>query len=142
MLEKPEDYKNWDKLIQHCEVIEGLTDFERERAKRAFQILRKELGENFLDYAFDKRHPIRQYLVNLAPWTRKWITWLAEALKELREQENYSSLLNRIKDENKFDEGLSVLKIAYKFSKAGFKIVVDSQVKISDEEKNTRFKTN
>ncbi len=140
IFEKPEDYKNWNKLIEHCEVLEELTDFEKENAKRAFQILREELGEDFLDYAFNKRHPICQYIMNLAPWTRKWITWFAEALRELKEQENYYSLLNRIKDENKFSEGLSVLEIAYKFSKAGFKITVDPQVKIS-ERKNTRFKT-
>ena len=135
MLEKPEDYKNWSILIQHCEVLEGLTDFEKEKAKRAFQFLMEELGENFLDDAFNNRHPICQYLINLAPWTRKWIIWFAEALKELKEQENYSSLLNRIKDKNKFGEGLSVLETAYKFSKAGFKITIDPSADISGREK-------
>ena len=135
MLKKSEDYKNWSKLIQHCEVLEGLTDFEKEKAKRAFQFLMEELGENFLDDAFNNGHPICQYLMNLAPWTRKWITWFAEALKELKEQENYSSLLNRIKDKDKFGEGLSVLETAYKFSKVGLKITVDPSVDISGREK-------
>jgi len=134
-LEKTDDYKNWDKLIQHCEVLEGLTDFEREKAKHAFHFLREELGEEFLNEAFDKRHPICQYIINLAPWTRKWLTWFAEALKELRRQENYSSLLNRIKDESKFNEGLSVLEFAYKFSKAGFEVSIDPVIKISNREK-------
>lgn len=132
---KPEDYKNWNKLIQHCEVLEELTEVEKEKAKRAFQILKEELGDNFWDGAFSKKHPICQYLINLAPWTRKWIIWFAEALIELKEQENYNSLLDRIKDENKFREGLSVLEIGYKFSKAGFKITIDPSVKISGREK-------
>lgn len=134
-LEKIEDYKDWKKLMQHCEVLEDLTDFEKERAKRSFQYLKEELGENFLDDAFDEHHPIRQYIVNLAPWTRRWITWFADALKELKDQKNYSSLINRIKDKNKFNEGISVLEVAYKFSKAGFGITIDPQVKVSEQTK-------
>jgi len=135
ILEKPEDYKNWEKLALHCETIKELTDFEKEKAKRAFQFLKNEIGDTFLDEAFKERHPIFQYIINLAPWTRKWIIWFADALRELREQENYRSLLNRIKDKNKFIEGLSVLEIAYKLSKAGFNITVDPSVRISSNEK-------
>jgi len=131
ILEKHEDYENWEKLIQHCQTLEGLTDLEKERAKRAFQWLREELGEKFLANAFESHHPICRYIVNLVPWTRKWMTWFAEALKELKGQENYLSLLDRIKDKNKFSEGASVLEIAYKFSKAGFNISIDPSVDIS-----------
>lgn len=135
ILGKHEDYQDWDKLIQHCEVLEGLTDFEKEKAKRAFQYLREGLGENFLNDAFNSRHPICQYVINLAPWTRKWITWFADAIEELEDKENYASLLNRIKDKDAFSEGLSVLEIAYKLSKAGFKITIDPSVDISGHEK-------
>lgn len=135
ILEKHEDYKVWDKLIQHCEVLEGLTDFEKENAKRAFQSLREELRENFLPDAFDARHPICQYLTNLAPWTRKWITRFAVAIKELKAQENYQGLLDRIKDKDKFSEGLSVLEIAYKLCMVGFKITIDPLASISGQEK-------
>jgi len=135
VLETPGDYRSWEKLCQHCEVLEGLTGFEKERAKRAFQFLREELGSNFLDNAFNERHAICRYLVNLAPWTRKWITWFADALKELKKQENYSSLLNRIKDKNRFGEGFSILEIAYKFSRTGFKILIDPPIGISGTRK-------
>jgi len=135
IFKSPEDFRNWEKLIQHCEKIEGFTDFEKEKCKRAFQFLREELGDNFLERAFDEQHPICLYLVNLAPWTRKWIIWFAEALKELRKAKNYSNLLNRIKDGNRFSEGLSVLESAYKFSKAGFEITIDPPVDVSKREK-------
>src|SRR3990170_232796 len=141
ILEKIEDYRNWEKLIQHCEFIEGLTDVEREKAKRAFQLLRTELGQDFLSVAFDIGHPIIQNIVNLAPWTRKWIAWFAEALKELKDQENYSSLLNRITDKDKFSEGFSVLEIAYKFSKAGFRISIDPSIDVSGRTKVPDIKT-
>ncbi len=125
MLERAQDYRNWDKLIRNCDVIDGLTDIEKERAKRAFLFLKSEFGEDFLEYAFDNGHPIISYIPNLAPWTRKWITRFAEALRSLREEKGYASLLKRLKDKDKFVEGESVLDVAYKFFKAGFKTVFD-----------------
>jgi hypothetical protein len=135
MILRAEDYWNWDKLIQHSQIIEKLTPFEKEKVKRAFQFLREELGEEFLKDAFNEGHPICEYIRNLAPWTRKWIIWFAEALSELKNQENYPSLLNRIKDKTKFEEGISILKFGFKFSKAGFKLIVDPIVEISEEKK-------
>jgi hypothetical protein len=120
-----DDFRNWDKWIQHCDIIENLTDIERERAKRAFRFLRSEFGEDFLAYVFDKRHPLLSYIVNLAPWTRKWIIRFVEALKELKDVEGYNGLVQRLKDKDKFPEGESVLEVAYRFLKAGFKIVID-----------------
>ncbi len=138
ILEKHEDYMEWEKLSQHCETIDGLTEFEKDKAKRAFLLLRKDFGDEFLKSAFVDHHPICQYIVNLAPWTRKWIVWFAEAIKELQDQENYPNLLCRLKDREKFGEGLSVLEIAYKLSKTGFRITFDppinrsGQIKIPD----------
>ncbi|MEW6231759.1 MAG: hypothetical protein AB1566_05510 [Chloroflexota bacterium] len=125
ILERHEDYLDWEKLIQHCETIDGFTDLEKEGAKRAFRLLKEEFGNDFLKCAFANYHPIRHYIVNLAPWTRRWVIWLAEAIKELKDQENYPNLLSRLKDDEKFGEGVSVLESAYKLSKAGFNISFD-----------------
>lgn len=135
ILEKHEDYMDWEKLSQHCETIDGLTEFEKDKAKRSFLLLRKEFGDEFLKGAFVDHHPICQYLVNLAPWTRKWIVWFAEAIKELQDQNNYQKLLSRLRDREKFREGLSVLEIAYKLSKAGFGITFDPQIDCSGQTK-------
>lgn len=135
IIEKYEDYKNWDKLSQHCETIEELSGLEKEKAKWAFQFLRKELGDNFLCYAFASGHPIIRTISNLAPWTRKVITWFAESLEDLKHQDNYTGLLTRLKDSERFSEGLSVLNAAHKFSQAGFNISFDPTVNISGKEK-------
>ena len=89
ILKKLEDYEDWEKLIHHCQIIEDLSEFEKEKAKRAFQLLRQEFGEKFLHDAFENNHPICGNIRNLAPWTRKWIIWFADALKEVKSQENY-----------------------------------------------------
>jgi len=140
ILERVEDYWNWEKLIQHSQTIDGLSPFEKEKVKRAFQFLRGELGEEFLKDAFGEEHPICNYIINLAPWTRKWIIWFAEALNELKNQENYSSLLNRIRDKTRFEEGVSILEIGFKFSKAGFRITIDPTIEISKVKKTPDLK--
>jgi len=137
ILEKTEDYKDWDKLSQHCEVIEGLTEVEKEKAKRAFLFLKQELGEDFLDNAFNVGHPIMHHIFNVVPWTRRWFTWFAEALKELKDHENYKSLLVRLKDKDKYAEALSILGPSYKFAQIGFKIDFDPKI---SRQKNPDFK--
>ncbi len=126
---KPKDYLNWAKLIQHCDVLEELTDIEKEKAKRAFQFLRQELGEKFL--VSNSSHPFVRNIVNLALWTRKWIILFAEELKELKDQGNYPELLDRLKDTERYDEANLVLDIGYKFSRAGFDVTIDPSVDIS-----------
>lgn len=135
ILKNPEDYRCWDKLIQHCELLEGLTGVEKEKAKRAFLFLKRELGEDFLKIAFDTRHPLASYIRNLVPWTRKWLTRFAEELRELKNHQNYVSLLTRIKDKNKFAEAMSILEPAYKFAKTEFGIDFDPPVTVKSRRK-------
>ncbi len=70
------EYRSWEGLAAQCEIIDGLSTVEREKARRAFKTLGSLLGADFLDGAIRERHPILQELVNLAPWTRRRITWL------------------------------------------------------------------
>jgi len=134
-LMKAEDYRNWDKLSEQCNTIEGLTTFEKEKCKRAFQFLKKELGEDFLDISLDTGHPFTWYIITSASWTRKWLIWFAEALKEVKKQENYSSLMERLKNKDKFPEALSILKPAYNFLREGFNIIFDPKVIIKKRSK-------
>jgi hypothetical protein len=68
---KPEDWTNWEKLIEQCSTYDEFTDIEKEKAERAFLFLKQEFGEEFLKNAFEELHPIMYYFVNSAPWTRK-----------------------------------------------------------------------
>lgn len=136
ILAKLEDYMDWEKLTEHSGTMDGLTELEKEKVKRAFKLLSNEFGADFLRNAFANHHPfINQYITNLAPWTRKWIIWFAESINELKNQEGYPNLLKRLKNKEKFAEGLSVLEIGYKFSKAGFNISIDPSVNVSGQRK-------
>jgi hypothetical protein len=145
---KDKTYVNWEKLILHCDTLHDLTKNEREAAKDAFRFLKAELGDRFLIEASKEKHPFvdiphdrsilssgtkYSYLgtiTNGAPWTRKWMTWLADALKKIKYQNNYSSLLKRIKDKSRYIEALSVLDIAYKLASIGFALSIDPEIDI------------
>lgn len=127
---KPEDWTNWEKLIQQTDTYKELTDIEKEKAKCAFLFLNQEFGEKFLQDAFEKAHPeeshpLLSYTINSAPWTRKWLTRFSDALKSLKDVDGYSGLLKRLMDKKGFFEAESVLWVAGKLRKAGFKIVID-----------------
>src|SRR5438128_1730961 len=44
ILQNKEDFFDWDKLIAHCDVLEGLEEHEKQQAKEAFRIFREEFG--------------------------------------------------------------------------------------------------
>ncbi len=140
MLEKPEDFKNWEKLSYDCGSLGELTEIEKEKAKESFLFLKNELGEDFLEKAFTDFHPICWYIMNQAPWTRRWIAYFKEMIFEVKGKDGYNSLLERIKDRNKFVEGFSVLENAYKFSKVGLDVSFDHGIKVYDKIKKPDLK--
>lgn len=135
ILQTNEDYANWDKLIIHCDSLEGFSDEEKEMAKEAFRFLRKELGETFLIESLKKPNELINNIRNLAPWTRRWMIWFADALKELKKETSYSKLLKRLTDHSKFQEAFSVSEIAYAFRKNGFSVEFDPTTPVNDKKK-------
>lgn len=86
ILKTQEDYQTWEKLIEHCNVMEGLSEMQKENGKRSFNFLKAEFGNDFLKNTPD--HPLCGYFHNLAPWTRLWIYWFAEVIKEIKNSQN------------------------------------------------------
>src|SRR5436305_14455955 len=88
-----EDFVKWDKHVEHVDAIDQFTGEEKDRAKDALAYLRKPdvLGEGFLDYASKKDHPLFHYFKNTAPWTRKWLTRFAGAMRDLRDADGFSA---------------------------------------------------
>jgi len=128
-----EDRVNWDKYIEHVDVIEQLTDEEKERGKEAFLYLRQPevLGEKFLGHAHATGHPLFRTFRNTVPWTRKWLTRFAEAMKSLQTADGFSTCMKEeIKDAGKYKEREYVLEVAYKLFNAGFEISFDPAVTV------------
>ncbi len=137
-----EDYLDWNKLIQACDTLNGLSEFEREQSKKAFQFLSKELGEQFLKERIVTGHPFLAYITNNVPWTRRRIIWFAQALRAQKNNQGYESLIERLKDERKYLEGESVLEVADKLSKVGFEITFDRKLMENERKPDLRIINN
>lgn len=122
------EYGTWDKYILLCDEIRGLTEVERERVKESLSYLRRVFGEYFPLKAFNNRHPLFHALIDNGGIKRLWLVCFSEALHALRAMEGFSGLLRRIKRADMFEEGASVLEVAFQFLSAGFKISFDPPV--------------
>ncbi|OGF01590.1 MAG: hypothetical protein A2509_03085 [Candidatus Edwardsbacteria bacterium RIFOXYD12_FULL_50_11] len=118
----------WAKMINSCENIEGLSKKEIKESQDAFKVLQNTLGINFLEMVFSKNHPMTFNLINVVAWTRRWIIWLAKAIDVSLNYDKKRSILKRLKDPDKYYEGLSVLKYADKLSRMGFEISIDEMI--------------
>ena len=119
-----EDEYSWDKHIEYCDHIKEFSNFEKEKAKRAFEFLRGELGERFLKKVYVDRYPISTYFANKAAWTRRWVIWFSDSLRQFKgTARNYSTfLVKKLKQKDRCKEAISVLEIAIKYRKSGFEI--------------------
>ncbi|MDQ3847366.1 MAG: hypothetical protein M3261_00240, partial [Thermoproteota archaeon] len=90
---REEDYWDWDKYIQQCDLIE-LSKVDSERAKDSFRYLRDIFGKGFLKRAARKRYPIfAWYFANSAPRARLSMIRLVDALKALANAPNFVTVL-------------------------------------------------
>lgn len=90
IFETPDDHVSWDKYDQQNDLIEGLTDHERQRAKAGVEYLRELLGEDFLRRAVETRNPIfGWFLANVAPHARRSLIRLAEELRSFEDADGF-----------------------------------------------------
>ena len=130
-----EDYWNWDKYIQQCDLID-LSDDDRQRAKDSYRYLRGVLGEGYLKRAFRQGNPMLYwYFINAANLARLSLIRFAEALKALEGAPGYEAILRRIRRPKRLDEmaeGDSVIEVAQKFLRAGFSVEFEPRVSVAD----------
>lgn len=134
-----DDYKSWDNYILQCQVIEGLTNEQKQDALEAISHLRQVFGESFLHKAFRTHpvtghaiaaHPLTKPLVDAAPCNKLWLIHFASALKSLHGGRNFDALLDRLRDPSEYAEGITVLEVGYKFFQSGFTVELDPDVEV------------
>jgi hypothetical protein len=130
-----EDRWSWDKYIEQCDLID-LSEIDRRRAKDSFQYLRGILGEGYLKRAASRGNPMFfWYFANAANRARLSMIRFTKALKALEGAPNYQAILRRIKRPTEFDElaeGMSVIEVAHKFSRAGFTVEFEPDVSVKN----------
>lgn len=104
----------------------------------AISYLRTELGEEFPSSAIIPNpelrlpwptHPIINMLAYISDWNIKALTSLAEKLEEVKAHSTgYEKIISKLKNRERYLEGLSILNTAYRFSKAGFDTEIEPNV--------------
>ncbi|MBC7486930.1 MAG: hypothetical protein H7282_09290 [Cytophagaceae bacterium] len=128
-IKKLDTYFDWDHQIASCDTIEEISELEKTKSKHAFDFLRRELGEGFPKEIMDHDTRFRSYFWNKAPWTRVWFTWLSEAIKNLKEAENFGSVIKKLKSGawDDFEEAITLLEYGLKFRKVGFQLAFEKE---------------
>ncbi len=125
-----DDHVSWDKYEQQNDLIEGLTADERQLAKNGMRYLRDLLSEDFLSRAAKQGNAIfGWFFSNCAPHAQRSLIRLAEELKTFENAPNFRGLVARLKDRERGPEALTVLGAASSFSRAGFFVSFDPEVK-------------
>lgn len=122
------EYRSWEGLAAQCDTIDGLSTVEREKARRAFHTLGNLLGADFLELAIRERHPILHSLVNIAPWTRRHFSWLADALTNLQDAAGFEGMIKRFRSPTQFGEAMSLIRTATSLQSAGFNIEFEPRI--------------
>ena len=129
-LELVDECFDWDYQIATCDNLEEISRLEITKAISAFQFLKTELGIQYPKEVQKSKTSFCQYFWNKVPWTRVWFTWLAEAIKNLKQSENFDTVLKKLisKNEPDFQEAITLLEYGQKFIKSGFHVDFEKEV--------------
>lgn len=126
---------SWKDFTREAFENPAYSDSTKAEISSSFRILEKHLGDDILKLDNLRGHLLAFKLVNYAEWTRKWIIWFAECLENLKTAENFDRVITFFRYKSNSTEKYQILRNAYKFHKAGFKIIFEPEIKT---EKGTR----
>jgi NADH:ubiquinone oxidoreductase subunit C len=130
IFEQTEDYYDWDKQLEFVQYYDEASRLLKARSKKAFKILKEHFGIDYhksVEFTEGNR-TLSHSLINEANWSREWLCWFAESIKKLKNEMNFKTLIDRLKNPKKFSEGLSVLEAARKLFDVGFRIDFDPTI--------------
>lgn len=113
-------FENWEYWIELTDKIENLTDDEKQQAKNALVKIKRFFGLD-VNTLIESGHPFGHYLINEVAETRRWFVYFIDAIETTLSQ-NGRSLVDKLRNKEKFYETLFELDIANRFIKAGFEV--------------------
>lgn len=118
----PKEYTEWQYWIDALNKDSELSQVEKKNARATFVHLEKQFGPDFLNTAFVSQHPLTGYLVNSAPWTRRWFIWFGKLLLCAKDYKNFDKVAKKLQNVKKFDEALLDLDFACRLGRSGFEV--------------------
>lgn len=112
-----ENNESWNYFLSRINQQDEINEIEKQELHQKWGYLKDVLGEDWFKKEKDDYHPLRSYFYNSAPWCLRWIGELGEAIKSLREKENFDSILKRVLSEDAFEEAYYELRVGYSLFK-------------------------
>lgn len=132
---------NWDEHKAYVEEMPELTLLEKDQAKRAFDYLKETLGPDFLQQlharqvATKQLHPITGYVVNYAPWTRRYLTRFADSLRALEGSTNIALVIKQLEEPDRFTHNALLLDAAAKLRTVGLQAAFEPTLPLGNNQK-------
>jgi len=111
--------ETWDYYSSRINQQKEIDEIEKQELLRNWGYLRDAFGEDWFKKEESKRHPLRWYLINQAPWCLRWIGELGFGIKCLNEKENFEDILNKLRLNIDFEETYSEFRVGYSLFKFG-----------------------
>lgn len=111
--------ESWDYFLSHITQQEEIDELEKQELLRNWSYLREVLGEDWFKKDEIRRHPLRSYFYNSAPWNLRWIAELGSGIKTLKQKENFNNILERLLSEEEFQSAYYEFRVGYSLIKAG-----------------------
>lgn len=127
------DHYKWSKQKEYISHLETIDADTKSNAINAISFLEQEFGVHFLKTA-SVNHPVRQMILDKAPFQIKELIEFADTLQILKKgNNNYKRLIQKLHSEYESKiEGILLVDVARMFIKEGFVI------SFIDEEKNSK----
>lgn len=115
-------FNTWNYHEKAIQNNKELKNEDKQKAIAGLQQIRRLLGEDFLEHAFQTMHPIVSYFRNEAPWTRLWLAEFGSMLSHVQDDHGFQELKERLISKEGFFSAISELETGYRFSVAGFSV--------------------
>ncbi|TGK74915.1 hypothetical protein EHQ27_06265, partial [Leptospira wolffii] len=125
--------KNFEDLCNEAISREDISEDYKPRIKIATAIFERLLGNELWNMRDFMDHYLYQYIMNTAPWTRNWLVWFADALRDIEGSNNFNKTLNSFKRSSLSREKFQILRNAYRFKQAGFEIAFEPPLLINNK---------
>jgi len=125
----------WSSFIDEINVNEAYIGLERQKIRKAFEILQKYLGDDFLTEKYMKGHCLSLKLVNFAPWTRQWLIWFSDCLEAVSRFGNFDAIINDFKKPELSRERFLIMRNAYRFEMSGFNVIFEPIIDVNGSRK-------
>jgi hypothetical protein len=119
---------DWQALIRQTRNHRELNAAQVAAVQQGLGVLQSELGDEVLELRHDTMHPLVWWVSNYAGWSRLWLTWLAQAILDMKSTPGFESLARKLRTSAGYEEAVSVLAVGWRLKSNDFRVGMEPTV--------------